>query len=86
MSSYHLQLKIEISRFVLNLAGTSGDDSLARLGTTSFPAFLILSPPGGGKLRDPGNEVDWGMGHFQLARIFFESTASAEFFWDIYPA
>ena len=29
MSSYHLQLKIEISRFVLNLAGTSGDDSSA---------------------------------------------------------
>ena len=31
--------------------------------STSFPGFLILPPPGvgGGKMRDPGNEVaaDW---------------------------
>ena len=26
--------------------------------TTSFPEPLILPPPGGGKMRDPGNEVD----------------------------
>ena len=25
---------------------------------TSFPGSLILSLPGGGKMRDPGNEVD----------------------------
>ena len=24
---------------------------------TSFPGFLILPPPGGGKMRDPGYEV-----------------------------
>ena len=34
------------------------DDGGNYVTSTSFPGSLIVPPPGGGKMRDPGNEVD----------------------------